>query len=220
MDTPILPNPNDDLPPAPRAARTIWILRTAAAVIGLVTSLLTLTHSWDFAVRSALGLKGPVDVWGAPDGGRVCTAEVRAHAHGGAWHCIHWLPVARDQKARAADDARDGSVCSHRVVIQATGVWDCFATGDMSPIAVRYKGGVPQPIFGERLGKRLCIDEWRNTDTGPWTCAKWGVRVPNVYFTEARPSGVACINARWADEDAGSWACGQRPTDPGAYYGF
>lgn len=210
MDTPILPNPTDEVPQAPRAARTIWILRTAAAVVGLVTSVLTLTHNWDFAVRTTLGLKAPTAVWGSPDGSRVCTSEVRPHARGGAWRCDSWLPVNSGQEGRTAE-ARYGNLCSHRVVVdQAIGVWQCLTRGDMSPVALGYRGGYPQPVFGARIGTRLCIDEWRTTLTQPWTCLEWGVRMPNLYFAEAEPPGITCINERWADQDAGVWSCGQR----------
>jgi hypothetical protein len=211
MDTPILPNQSEDVPPAPRAARTIWALRTSAAVIGLATSLLTLTHSWDFAVRTALGLKGPTAVWGTADGSRVCVDEIRAQAHGGAWRCISWQPVKSGEAARTADAGLDGGACSHRVADQSTGVWDCYTRGNMSPVALRYKGGVPQPVFGDRLGARLCIREYQVTPGQPWRCEEWGVRMPNVVFASAAPSGMGCFGARWADQDTGVWACGRRP---------
>ena len=211
MDTPILPNPTEDVPPAPKAAGTIWVLRTAAAVIGLATSLLTLTHGWDYAVRTTLGLKGPTAVWGTPGGSRVCVDEVRAKARGGTWRCMSWQPVKSGETGRTADDQLDGGACSHRAADQSTGVWDCYTRGNMSPIAAHYHGGVPQPVFGDRLRTRLCIREYRTSSDRPWSCEEWGVQVPNVYFASAAPAGLQCIGERWADQESGAWACGQRP---------
>jgi hypothetical protein len=211
MDTPILPNPAEDVPPSLKAARTIWVLRTAAALIGLATSLLTLTHSWDFAVRTVLGLKPPTAVWGAPDGSRVCVDEVKAQARGGTWRCMSWQPVQSGQAGRAADASMEGDACSHRSADQSTGVWYCYTRGNMSPVALRYQGGVPQPVFGDPHGARLCIREVQAGLGQPWVCTEWGVRLLGVYFAAAAPAGMTCEGARWADQETGVWACGQRP---------
>lgn len=142
----------------------------------------------------------------------VCVDETRPLPLRGAWACRSWVPLGTLEIGRSATDT--GGPCTHRVVSDAGGAWDCWTRIAIPSIALHMPYAVPL-MFGHLIaaapGKatspRVCREESRTSEThGAWSCV--GAQDAPVGWRIAEPidPGGPC-SYRVVDEETGVWSC-------------
>ena len=229
VNAPILPSVDRDDETA-RYGRWAARLRVAAAVVAVLAAaigLRTQLHDRHLAVQIE-DAEQPAHVnipplFGDPtpaallpvakSGGQarsVCEEEVRPLPTRGAWTCRSWVPVGTDEMGARATDT--GGPCTHRVVSQAGGAWNCWTRIAIPSLALHMPYAVPL-MFGHLFAApgetkpQVCREESRTSAThGAWTCVGAQNEPAGWRIAEPVDPGGPC-SYRVADEMTGVWSC-------------
>jgi len=146
---------------------------------------------------------------------RVCVDEIRPLPTSGAWTCHSWVPLDSSSIGRRATNG--GGPCTHRVVSDAGGTWNCWTRIAIPPIALHMPYAVPV-MFGHLLPASsstegsdqratICRQEGRSSQThGAWTCVSEQQAPDGWRLVEPLDPGGPC-SYRVADEETGVWSC-------------
>jgi hypothetical protein len=234
MDSPILPTSErtEDNPQTARILRRSAQLRLLAAAIAIVAAAVGLRsqiearhlavqiESASVPVGSApasppvFGDPTPAALLPAARAGRmprtVCWDETRPLPTSGAGTCKGWIPLGTDDIGRRATDT--GGPCTHRVVSDAGGTWNCWTRIAIPSLALHMPYAVPL-MFGHLIpvpGKtkpQVCREESRSSEThGAWTCVGAQDEPAGWRIAEPVDPGGPC-SYRVADEMTGVWSC-------------
>jgi len=144
----------------------------------------------------------------------VCQDETRPLPTTGAWTCHSSVPLDSTEIGRRAEDT--GGPCTHRVVSDAGGSWNCWTRIAIPAIALHMPYAVPL-MFGhvappaassqDTMTPRVCRQESRASEThGAWTCVSWQGAPDGWRIVEPVDPGGPC-SYRIADEETGVWSC-------------
>jgi hypothetical protein len=239
MDSPILPGRAGDEESREQERYFRWgtKLRFLAAAVALIAALLGLVSRLEASNSSQPPLNAPLspgqDGWVVPttippvygdptpaamlpaakSSGQqrsVCKEEIRPLPTQGAWVCRSWVPLDTREIGRRATDT--GGPCTHRVVSDAGGTWNCWMRIAIPSVALHMPYSVPL-MFGHLIaapGKtspQVCREESRTSETeGPWTCVGSQDEPAGWRIAEPVDPGGPC-SYRVADEMTGVWSC-------------
>jgi len=234
MDSPILPGRADEEQSPERQDRYFrWgtKLRFLAATLALVGAVLGVASRLDGGNQTVQylpsGGAGPAPAsppeFGDPtpaallpavkSGGQarsVCVEEVRPLPTRGAWTCHSWVPLGTDEMGSRAKDP--GGPCTHRVVSQGAGTWNCWTRIAIPSLALHMPYAVPL-MFGHLFAEpgkskpQVCREESRSSETdGAWNCVGAQDEPPGWRIAEPVDPGGPC-SYRVADEMTGVWSC-------------
>jgi hypothetical protein len=237
MDTPFLPNRDNDDDAAERRRYRRWgdSLRIAAAALAVAGSLIGLVSHFHGSRQPAdppapfqIGIPSPVGpyVFGEPSaaalrpvakahGGKrsVCIDEERPLSTTGAWTCHVTEPIAASQIGRLARDT--GGPCTHRVASQDGGTWSCWTRIAIPTIALGMPYAVPL-MFGHLIpaatgedtrSPRVCRTESRASEAHGIWTCVAWQQSPDGWRIVEPVSPGGQCSYRVADEVTGVWSC-------------
>jgi hypothetical protein len=142
----------------------------------------------------------------------VCTDETRPLPTAGRWTCRFWEPLGTLDIGRRA--TYTGGPCTHRVVSDTSGSWNCWTRIAIPSIALHMPyavalmfGHIIASTDGKATSPRVCREEARKSEThGTWTCVG-SQGVPAGYRISEPIDPHAPCSYRIVDEATGVWSC-------------
>jgi len=235
MDSPILPEPEDDEGGKDRRLRPRYmphpdVLRIAAGLVVLAGSIVGLVTRLEATHRPVTTVLPPVShvVYGEPTlaalrpasdlssgARRVCTDELRPQPRSGAWRCTSWQTLALDEIGVQAADP--GGPCTHRTTANGARAWHCRTRIAIPEAALHMPYRIP--VFFGDLQRGNGIDQkrvpgvcWLEVRASPearWRCGEWRPLLPGFRALQAVDPGGPCVS-RTVDEETGVWWCMSR----------